>query len=131
MILLNPLLCPFMGDLRVSLSERRSTFSMATVYLFNFVFPSASPSVSFIFGFLVTEFTVHEVTFIYVPRPLRSLRQYRQMKLAIASCFAWSPLSQVLLFREELRPGVTSPPDHVPDSRTAIAIQPPSVAHPF
>jgi hypothetical protein len=47
------------------------------------------------------------------------------MKLAIASCFASSPLSQVLLFKEELRPGVISPPDHVPDSRTTIAIQPP------
>jgi hypothetical protein len=120
-----------MRYLRVSLSERRSTFSMATVYLFNFVFPYTSPSVSFLFGFLVTGLTVDEITFIYVPRPLRSPSQYRRMKFAIAPCFASSPLSQVLLFREDLRPGVTSPPDHVPDSRTAIAIQPPSAAHLF
>jgi hypothetical protein len=120
-----------MRYLRVSLSEQQSTFSMATVYLFVFVFPSASPSVSFLFGFLVTEFTVDEITFICVPRPLASPSQYRQMKQAIASCFASSPPSQVLLFREELRPGVTSPPDHVPDPGTAIAIQTASASHLF
>jgi hypothetical protein len=106
-------------------------FSMATVYPFNFVLPSASSSVSFLFGFLVTGFTVDEITFICVPRPLGSPSQYQLMKLAIASCFLSSPLWQVMLFREELRPGVTSPPDHVPDPRTAIAIQPPSAAHLF
>jgi hypothetical protein len=42
-------------------------FSMTTVYIFDFVFPSASPSVSFLFGFLVTEFTVDEITFICAP----------------------------------------------------------------
>jgi hypothetical protein len=104
-----------MRYLRVSLSERRSPFSIATVYPFKFVFPFSSPSVSFLFGFLATEFTVDEITFISVPSPLESPSQYRRMKLAIVSCFASSPLSQVLLFREELRPGVTSPPDHVPD----------------
>jgi hypothetical protein len=95
------------------------------VYLFDFVFLSASPSVSLLFDFLVTELTVDEITFICVPRPLGSPSQYREMKLAIASCFALSPLSQVLLFREELRPGVTWPPDPVSDSRIVIAIQPP------
>jgi hypothetical protein len=104
---------------------------MVTVCLFDFVFPSASPSVSFLFGFLVTEFTVDEISFICVPRPLGSRSQYQRMKLAIASCLASSPLLQVLLFREELRPGVTSPPEHVPDSCTAIAVQPPSAAHLF
>jgi hypothetical protein len=104
---------------------------MAAVHLFDFVFPSVSPSVSFLFGFLANKFTVDEITFIYMPRPLGIPSQYRPMKFAIASCFASSPLSQVLLFREELRPGVTSPPDRVPDSRTAIAIQPPSAAHLF
>jgi hypothetical protein len=98
---------------------------MATVYLLDFVLPSAWPSVLFLFGFMATEFTVDEITFILVPRPLGSPSQYRLMKFAIASYFASSPLSQVLLFREELRPGVTLPPDPVPDSRTAIAIQPP------
>jgi hypothetical protein len=100
-------------------------FLMATVYLFDFVFPSASPSVSFLFGFLVTEFIVDEITFIWVPLPLGSPSQCRRMKLALASCFTSSPLSQVLLFREELRRGVTLPPDHVAGSRTAIAIQTP------
>jgi hypothetical protein len=33
---------------------------MATVYMFSFVFPYASPSVSFLFGFVVTEFTVDD-----------------------------------------------------------------------
>jgi hypothetical protein len=37
---------------------------METLYLFDFVFPSGSPSVSFLFGFLVSEFTVDEITFI-------------------------------------------------------------------
>jgi hypothetical protein len=104
---------------------------MAAVYVFNFVVPSASRSVSFLFGFLVTEFTVDEITFVCVPRPLGGPSQYRRMKLAIASCFASPPLSQVPLFREDLRPGVTSPPDHVLDFRTAIAIQYPSAAHLF
>jgi hypothetical protein len=45
---------------------------MAAVYLFEFVFPSASPSVSFLFGFLVTEFTLDEITFVYVPHLLGS-----------------------------------------------------------
>jgi hypothetical protein len=112
-----------MRDLCVSLSEQRSTFSTVAVYLFDFVFPSASPFVSFLFGFPVTTFTVDEIMFIYVPRPLGSPSQYGRMKLAIASCFTSSPLSYVLLFREELGSGVTSPPDHVPDSRTALAIQ--------
>jgi hypothetical protein len=44
-----------MRSFRVSFSERRSTFSMSTVYLFDFVFPSASPSISFLFGFLVRQ----------------------------------------------------------------------------
>jgi hypothetical protein len=98
---------------------------MVTVYLFDFVFDSASPSVSFLFGFLVTEFTVDEITLICVPRPLGGPSRFRLMKLAIASCFASSPLSQVLLFREDLKPRITSSPDHVPDSCTAIAVQPP------
>jgi hypothetical protein len=42
-----------MRYLRVSLSEGWSIFSMATVYLFDLVFPPASPSVSFLFGYLV------------------------------------------------------------------------------
>jgi hypothetical protein len=120
-----------MRYLPVSLSERRSAFSMASVYLFDHIFPSASPFVLFLFDFLVTEFTIDEITFIYVPRPLGSPSHYRRMKLATLSCFASSPLSHVLLFREELRPGVSSPPDHVPNSRTAIAIQPPFAAHLF
>jgi hypothetical protein len=122
-----------MRYLRISLSGRQSTFSIVTVYMFDFdfVFPSASPSVSFLFGFLVTKFTVNEIAFICVPRPLGSPSQYRRMMLAMASCFASSPLSHILLFREELTLGVTSPPDHVPDPRTATAIQPPSAAHFF
>jgi hypothetical protein len=104
---------------------------MAAVYLFDFVFPSASRSAPFLFGFLVTKFTADEITFICVPCPLGSPSHNRRMKLAIASCFASSPLSQVLLFREEVRLGVTSPPDHVPDSCTVIAIQAPSAAHLF
>jgi hypothetical protein len=98
---------------------------MVTVYLLDLVFPSASPSVSFLFGFLVPEFTVDEIKFICIPRPLECPTQKRRMKLAIGPCFPSSPLSQVVLFREELRPELTSPPDHIPDSRTAIAIQPP------
>jgi hypothetical protein len=82
-----------MRYLGVSLSERRSIFSIAAAYMFNFVFPSASPSVSFLFGFLVTEFTVDQITFMCVPRPLGSRSQYGRMKLAIASYFASSPLS--------------------------------------
>jgi hypothetical protein len=85
-------------------------FPMATLYLFDFVFPSASHSVSFLFGFLVTKFTADEIMFTCVRRSLESPSQYQQTKLAIALCFGSSPLSHVLLFREELRPGVTSPP---------------------
>jgi hypothetical protein len=118
-----------MKYLCVSLSERRSAFSMAAGHLFDFVFPRlALRFVSFLFSFLVTELTVDEITFICVPRPLGSPSQYRQMKFALASCFASSPLSQVLFFREKVKPGITLPPDHVPDSGTAIAIQPPSAA---
>jgi hypothetical protein len=112
-----------MRYLHLSLSERRSNFFSGDCLPARFRLPSAWPSVSLLFGFLVTEFTVVEITFICVPRPLGNPSRYRWMKLASASCFASSPLSQVLLFREELRLGVTSPPDHVPDSRTAIAIQ--------
>jgi hypothetical protein len=55
MSFLNPLFCPFVRYFRVSLSERRSTWLIATVCLFDFVLPSASPSVSFLFGFLARQ----------------------------------------------------------------------------